>query len=147
MGGPDRAGGAKGELRAASSAELAAADLADLRGLFATAWPDGDFTEDDLRHAMGGRHWLLRLDGRLVSHAVVVERELLVGGWPLRTGYLEAVATAPGFERRGFGTRVVLAATEHIRERYELGALSTGSPPATSPRTRATCRRPSTAAS
>jgi aminoglycoside 2'-N-acetyltransferase I len=79
-------------------------------------------------HAMGGRHWLVEVAGRIVSHAAVVERILEVGGRPVRTGYVEAVATAPAWQGRGFGSRVVAAATEHIAATYELGALSTGSP-------------------
>jgi aminoglycoside 2'-N-acetyltransferase I len=77
---------------------------------------------------MGGRHWLLEVDGRVVSHASVVERVLEVTGGPLRVGYLEAVATDPARQGRGLGRRVVREATEHIREGFELGALSTGSP-------------------
>ena len=55
------------------------------------------------------------------------------GGWrraiaPLRTGYLEAVATLPAFERRGYGSMVVRAATKYLLPRFELGALSTSVP-------------------
>ena len=67
-------------------------------------------------------------DGILVAHAAVVPRALDVDGLPLRTGYLEAVATLPAHQRRGHGTAVMRAATEHVRASYELGALSTGSP-------------------
>ncbi len=77
---------------------------------------------------MGGRHWLVEVDGRIVSHAAVVERTLEVGERPLRTGYVEAVATAPGRRGLGFGSRVVTAATAFIAATFELGALSTGSP-------------------
>jgi aminoglycoside 2'-N-acetyltransferase I len=113
-------------VRSVRSSELAPADLDALRSLFAVAWPDGGFGEDDLQHALGGRHWLLEVEGRIVSHASVVERELHVGGRPLRTGYLETVATLPACQGKGFGSRVVAAASEHIRARFELGGLSTG---------------------
>jgi aminoglycoside 2'-N-acetyltransferase I len=46
----------------------------------------------------------------------------------LRTGYLEAVATLPAFERRGIASRLVSVAAEAIRAEFELGALSTGVP-------------------
>jgi aminoglycoside 2'-N-acetyltransferase I len=77
---------------------------------------------------MGGMHWLAEVDGAIVSHASVVERRLEAGNLALRTGYLEAVATAPAFERRGFGSMVVRAAGAYLRPRFELGALSTGEP-------------------
>ena len=67
------------------------------------------------------------IDGPIVSHASVVERELHVAGRPFRTGYVEAVATAPDRQGEGFGT------TRHARRhgvcsrrRFELGALGTG---------------------
>jgi aminoglycoside 2'-N-acetyltransferase I len=90
--------------------------------------PDEDeaFTEDDWQHALGGRHFVLDVDGDIVSHASVVERELHVAGRPLRTGYVEAVATAPDRQGHGFGTQVMRAASAYIARRFELGALGTG---------------------
>jgi aminoglycoside 2'-N-acetyltransferase I len=57
-----------------------------------------------------------------------VERELHVDGRPLRTGYVEAVATHPRLQGGGLGTRVMTDVGAHIRERFELGGLATGSP-------------------
>ena len=88
-----------------------------------------DFTDHDLDHGLGGRHWLVELDGRLVAHASVVERRLEIDGRPFRAGYVEAVAVAPAFQHRGLGSRVMEAATAHIRAAYELGALGTGEQP------------------
>jgi len=69
---------------------------------------------------------VLELDGEIVAHASVVERELHVDGRPLRTGYVEAVATAPGRQGRGLGSVVMADVTGYVRERFELGALGTG---------------------
>lgn len=125
----DRPAGVTGRVRSVLTSELIAADLTDLRTLFAAAWPGGRFDEHDFDHAMGGRHWLVEQDGRIVSHVSVVERALYVGGQRLRAGYLEAVATLPDHERRGHGTAVVQAAAEFVKQAFELGALSTGRPP------------------
>jgi aminoglycoside 2'-N-acetyltransferase I len=84
------------------------------------------FTDDDWAHAVGGMHFVLDLDGEIVTHASVVERELHVAGRPLRTGYVEAVATASGREGAGFGSLVIADVTSYIRDRFELGALGTG---------------------
>jgi len=85
-----------------------------------------DFTDDDLDHGLGGTHWLIEADGRVVAHASVVERRIELDGLPLRTGYVEAVAVEPERQGTGLGTLVMRRATDHIRERYELGVLGTG---------------------
>ncbi len=87
---------------------------------------DEAFGEDDWEHALGGVHVVLDLDGRIVAHAAVVERELHVAGVPLRAGYVEAVATAPALQGQGLGTRVMEEVGSVIRGDFELGALGTG---------------------
>ncbi|HEY8635733.1 MAG TPA: GNAT family N-acetyltransferase, partial [Candidatus Limnocylindrales bacterium] len=84
-------------LRRVASADLTTSEVALIRTLLWAAFPPGDegMTEDDWKHSLGGTHFVLELDGEIVAHASVVERELHVGGKPLRTGYVEAVATAP----------------------------------------------------
>jgi aminoglycoside 2'-N-acetyltransferase I len=71
-------------------------------------------------------HFVLDHDGVIVAHASVVERELHVGGRPVRTGYVEAVATAPDRQGAGLGSRIMADVTAYIRDRFELGALGTG---------------------
>lgn len=87
---------------------------------------EGRFTDDDWDHASGGIHFVLDLGGEIVTHASVVERELHVDRRPLRTGYVEAVATAPDREGAGHGSLVMADVTSYIRDRFELGALGTG---------------------
>lgn len=103
-------------------------ELAAIRTLLDAAFAPDDpvFPESDWLHALGGVHFIASLEGRTVGHASVVERELHMAGRPMRTGYVEAVATAPEVQGRGVGTRVMRAANDHIRARYELGALGTG---------------------
>jgi aminoglycoside 2'-N-acetyltransferase I len=91
---------------------------------------DGDderFSEDDWQHALGGVHFVLDVEGEILAHAAVVERELHVGERPLRTGYVEAVATSPARQRKGYGSAVMRPASEYIRDRFEFGALGTSS--------------------
>jgi aminoglycoside 2'-N-acetyltransferase I len=115
-------------VRECSTAELDLGDLAALRDLMSAAWPGDGFSDDDFAHGMGGRHWIAEVDGDIVSHASVVERPIQVDGRPLRTGYLEAVATLPRFENQGIGSLVVAGATEYVRAAFDFGALSTGRP-------------------
>ncbi|HEY7525192.1 MAG TPA: GNAT family N-acetyltransferase [Candidatus Limnocylindrales bacterium] len=110
--------------------ELSAAQVEAIRALLTVAFgPDEDdrFTDHDWQHATGGVHFLLAREGRIVAHASVVERTLRVGDRPVRTGYVEAVATAPDQQRSGLGTLVMRAVGAWIAERYEMGALGTGS--------------------
>jgi aminoglycoside 2'-N-acetyltransferase I len=119
-------------VRRLPTAELTAEETAAIRVLLWAAFADdedGAFTEDDWLHALGGVHFVYDVDGRIVSHASVVEREIHVAGVPLRTGYVEAVATAPDEQRHGYGSAVMRAVNEHVEAKYEIGALGTGSQP------------------
>ena len=125
----DRTGG-RIRVRRLTSAELGPADVAAVRALMVEAFGDDEedaFRDEDWEHALGGIHVVAEVDGLIVAHASVVERELHVGGRPLRTGYVEAVATAPDRQGQGFGTLVMDEIGSIIREGYELGALGTGS--------------------
>ena len=114
------------EVREVATADLTAAELAALRSLLDEAF-GGRFADEDMDHALGGRHWLVAHEGRIVSHASVVPRDIEVAGRRIRTGYVEAVATAPAAQRTGLGSRVMRAAGAHLCEAFGLGALSTGS--------------------
>jgi aminoglycoside 2'-N-acetyltransferase I len=113
------------EVRRVATEALDPADLAQLLDLFVACWPDGDFTTDDIAHAMGGVHWLAVVDGRVVGHVSVVPRELAADGRLLPTGYVEAVCTHPTWQGQGIARRLLALANAHIRETFDLGALST----------------------
>ncbi len=98
--------------------------LAAIRALLHESF-GGDFTDDDWRHALGGRH-VIASDGSLVAHAALVARTIEVGGGALRAGYVEGAATAPGRRRQGAGSSVMARIGEMIGADHELGALSTG---------------------
>jgi aminoglycoside 2'-N-acetyltransferase I len=117
----------EGAVRRLASDELLPKDVENLRWLFDAAWDDDDaFTEEDWDHAMGGLHFLLEEEGAIVAHASVVERELHTSGHRLATGYVEALATSPLHQRRGYGSSVLREVNEYIDETFRLGALGTG---------------------
>ncbi|HEX5948841.1 MAG TPA: GNAT family N-acetyltransferase [Actinomycetota bacterium] len=115
-------------VRGAATRDLRPREVDALRRLFEAAWADEGFTDDDWEHTVGGVHFLLEKDGRIHSHASVVERELHAGDRPLLTGYVEAVATWPAYRRRGFATAVMREVGAHIDRTFPLGALATGLP-------------------
>jgi aminoglycoside 2'-N-acetyltransferase I len=119
----------RARLRRLSTDDLAPAEVAAIHDILVAAFGSDEeerFTQDDWDHAVGGVHFVLDLDGEIVTHASVVEREIHVGGVALRTGYVEAVATAPDHDGAGFGSLVIADVTSYIRDGFELGALGTG---------------------
>ena len=116
-------------LRRATTPELSGDEVRSIRALMAVAFGSDEeerFSDDDWQHALGGVHFVLEIEGEIVAHAAVVERELHVGGVPLRTGYVEAVATSPDRQGLGLGSIVMTDVTGYIREGFELGGLGTG---------------------
>jgi aminoglycoside 2'-N-acetyltransferase I len=87
---------------------------------------EGHFSEDDWEHTLGGWHVVVMEGGDPVSHAAVVPRLLEVAGRPFQAGYVEGVATAAHRKREGLGSLVMAQVAPIIRERFEIGALSTG---------------------
>lgn len=118
-----------GRIRRLTTEQLTTDETDAIRDLMQAAFGDDEderFEDADWEHALGGTHVVLDLDGEIVAHAAVVERELHVAGRSLRTGYVEAVATAPDRQGEGHGTRVMAEVGAIIAEHYELGALGTG---------------------
>ena len=105
-------------------------EIAAIRELMWVAFAEdehGGFTEEDWQHSIGGMHFVLDLNGKIVSHASVVVRDIHVDDRSFRTGYVEAVATAPALQGRGYGTLVMRAVNGYVAANFELGALGTGS--------------------
>lgn len=90
---------------------------------------DGRLSDDDWEHALGGWHVVLTRGDRVLSHAAVVPRDMVFGDRPLRTGYVEAVATVLDGRRQGLATHMMKVAGEIVRREFEIGALSTGIQP------------------
>jgi aminoglycoside 2'-N-acetyltransferase I len=112
-------------LYAASTDALSSRFLNDIRVLLDAAFA-GEFTDTDWAHAVGGMHVWVIGSGGLISHGALVERHVVCSGQTLHVGYVEAIATAEAHRRKGYGTMVMKRLGELIRERYELGVLSTG---------------------
>jgi aminoglycoside 2'-N-acetyltransferase I len=101
-----------------------------LRALFDAAYGQAGrrLDDDDWGHMLGGVHLMLVDGDEIAAHAAVVPRELETAGRVIRTGYVEAVATWPHLQGRGFGSQLMRAAHEHIDARYKLGGLNAAAP-------------------
>ncbi len=86
----------------------------------------GTFTADDLAHALGGTHIVVRQHSAWIAHAAVVARVVHVGERVLRAGYVEAVAVHPEVQGQAMGTEVMRAVGELIGANHDIGILSTG---------------------
>jgi aminoglycoside 2'-N-acetyltransferase I len=79
----------------------------------------------------GTVHVLAKDDhGTLVGHAMWVARRLEADGHHMRTAYVEAVATAPAFQRRGIGTAIMVRLVQAVMAdaQWDLAALSPAVP-------------------
>ncbi len=104
------------------TAEFDDGELRAVRDLLELAF-DGDVSDDDWEHSLGGLHTVVVDGGVPVAHASLVQRRLLHGGRALRAGYVEAVAVHPAHRRRGLAGAVMAPLERAIRRGYRLGAL------------------------
>jgi aminoglycoside 2'-N-acetyltransferase I len=108
----------------APTREMPARLLTDIHELLLAGF-DGDFSDDDWEHTIGGWHFFVEECGSVVSHASVVPRMLEVDSRPFRAGYVEGVASSPARRGEGFASAIMTAASTHIGSHYEIGALGT----------------------
>jgi aminoglycoside 2'-N-acetyltransferase I len=115
-------------LQLMASGELRPGDWDELTALCVAAF---DEPWDGYWDSIGpGLHVIARDDdGTIQAHAAIVDRVLYPGDLVVPAAYVEAVAVLPILQRTGIGTRVMNEIDRLIDERYELGALGTGSQP------------------
>ncbi|WP_425550704.1 GNAT family N-acetyltransferase [Actinoallomurus liliacearum] len=110
------------ELRTAHTGELDVALLKTVRAFLEDVF-EGDLSDQDWDHALGGMHVLAWEGSELVGHASLVQRRLLHDRRALRTGYVECVGVRADRRRHGYGAIVMDALERLLRGAYELGAL------------------------
>ncbi len=72
-----------------------------------------------------GLHFIAYRDDQIVSHAVVTTRWVQPERLPvLRAAYVEAVATLPVYQRRGYSSAVMRELSSHLIE-YDIAYLTT----------------------
>lgn len=118
----EAAGARRPVVRTAHTADLDEATLAAARAMLDEVF-EGEMTDHDWEHGLGGIHALAYDGDELVGHASVIQRRLLHGGRALRTGYVEAVGVRADRRRRGHAGALMDELERVIRGAYELGAL------------------------
>jgi aminoglycoside 2'-N-acetyltransferase I len=115
-------------LTTAPTEALDATTRAAIVGVCIAAHDNADFQQLFTYIPTGGRHFLTFAGTELVSHAVVTTRWLQPAGLPLlKTAYVDAVATLPAYQGRGYGRAVMQHLAQHIAD-YEIAALQTDQP-------------------
>lgn len=117
-----------GGLRVAQTEDLEAVDKADISALCAAAF--GEPWDHAWDRVGPGVHVYLREAGGAAAHAMIIDRGIYLGHEPdvaLDAGYVEWVATRPGMQGQGHGTRVMREIGRIIGDEYAIGALATGS--------------------
>ena len=84
---------------------------------------DGEMSDADWEHSLGGMHAIAWRADVLVGHASVVQRRVVHGGRALRTGYVEGVGVHPAWQRQGAGGQMMAALEQIVNRAYDLGAL------------------------
>jgi aminoglycoside 2'-N-acetyltransferase I len=109
--------------------QLTSEQLAEIHALCNRAYAIYDVDlEPIFRTFTNTTHVIGRWGSAIVSHAMWVTRWLQPGNQPpLRTAYVEMVATEPEFQRRGFAAAVMRRLAGAIDE-FELGGLSPAEP-------------------
>lgn len=85
---------------------------------------DGEFSDADWDHALGGMHAVICHRGALIGHGAIVQRTLLHNETAIRSGYIEAVAVREDWRGHGLAGAVMDALEQVVRGAYPLGALS-----------------------
>ncbi|MEU9301073.1 GNAT family N-acetyltransferase [Streptomyces sp. NPDC048269] len=109
--------------RLAHTSQLGTGALEEIRALLDAAF-EGDFSDEDFEHGLGGMHVLVHEGGELIGHGSVVQRRIVHRGRALRVGYVEGVGVRADRRRRGIGGLIMAELEQVIARAYVLGALS-----------------------
>jgi len=108
-----------------SDSELVSLTEVNLRALLADAF-EGDFSQEDWEHTNGGLRFLGYLGAELVANGSVIKRNVRIDEEDLKIGYVEGLAVAPLYWRRGFGSKLMSEITSYCKTEFRISMLSTG---------------------
>jgi aminoglycoside 2'-N-acetyltransferase I len=109
-----------------STEDLTAVQRSSIIDVCIAAHDNDDFRNLFTYVPSGGRHFLGHRGPELVSHAVVTTRWAQPEGHrELKTAYVDAVATLPSYQGRGYASAVMRRLASDIDD-YEIACLETG---------------------
>ncbi|MFD7320211.1 GNAT family N-acetyltransferase [Streptomyces sp. NPDC059875] len=107
----------------AATHELGPERLRSIKDMLDTAF-DGDFSDEDWDHGLGGIHAWIEDEHGIAAHGSVIMRRVLHNGRSHRVGYVEAVGVRQDRRRQGLGGLVTAELERVIDGAYAFGALS-----------------------
>lgn len=105
-----------------NSYELSKTDKEELFSFLDKAF-EGEFSRDDLSHALGGIHLMIKEDEKIIAHVSVVQRSMVVGKKAHYVGYVEAMAVSSKYQRQGIGQLMMEEVESIIKGTFDFGAL------------------------
>ncbi len=106
--------------------ELSSSTGAEIVELCVSAHQEEDFRNLFIYAPSGGWHFLGYQGERLVSHAMATTRWLQPEGQPvLKTAYVDAVATLPADQGKGYASAVIQRLAHEIEDEYVIAGLET----------------------
>ncbi|MBE2234580.1 MAG: GNAT family N-acetyltransferase [Anaerolinea sp.] len=113
-------------LVSAFTEELDAATRAAIIEICVAAHQEEDFRNLFAYVSSGGWHFLAWSGEQLLSHALVTTRWLQPEGHQLlKTAYVDAVASLPAGQGRGFGSAVLRYLADQVAQDYDIACLET----------------------
>ena len=107
--------------------DLDASQRAAIIAVCVAAFNDPEFEALFSYIPSGGLHFVGSVAGKVVSHAVATTRWVQPEGLPpLRTAYVDAVATDPARQGRGCGSAVLRALARGVAATHQIACLETG---------------------
>ncbi len=111
----------------ARTEDLSADTRASIIALCIAAFRSHDFEQMFVHIPAGGRHFLMQRDDQVVCHAVVTTRWLQPTDLPpLKSAYVDAVATLPRYQGQGHGSTVMRHLARNLED-YAIAGLKTAS--------------------
>ncbi|MGW6566837.1 GNAT family N-acetyltransferase [Streptomyces sp. NPDC054975] len=110
-------------VRVAPTHELGVQRLRAVREMLDAAF-EGDFSDEDWDHALGGVHAWIEDERGVAAHGSVIMRRVLHDGRSYRVGYVEGVGVRDDRRRQGLGGLVMAELERVIDGAYAFGALS-----------------------
>jgi aminoglycoside 2'-N-acetyltransferase I len=86
---------------------------------------EGDFSEEDWEHTLGGVRYLGWIGDELIANGSICSRTIWLNDIETHVGYIEAIAVEPKFWSKGYGTQLMQSISKDALSAYSVSMLST----------------------
>jgi aminoglycoside 2'-N-acetyltransferase I len=86
---------------------------------------EGDFSEEDWEHTLGGVRYLGWIGDSLIANGSICSRTIWLNDIEIYVGYIEAIAVEPKFWSKGYGTQLMQLISIDTLSAYSVSMLFT----------------------